>query len=55
MNYNLTIDLHLSKVIFSLDPDNLQLYYFLGWEHCSVVRSFVVSTPNLKETTLTGR
>ena len=44
MNYNLSIDLHLSKPLFSLDPDNLQLHCFLGWEHCSVVRSFVVSS-----------
>ena len=24
------VDLHLSKVLFSLDPDNLQLHCFLG-------------------------
>ena len=25
-----TEDLHLTKALFSLDPDNLQLHYFLG-------------------------
>ena len=26
----LTVDLHLSKALFSLDPDNIQMYCFLG-------------------------
>ena len=26
------VDLHLSKALFSLDPDNLQLHCFLGCE-----------------------
>ena len=25
-----TVDLHPSKALFSLDPDNLQLHFFLG-------------------------
>ena len=27
---NFSVELHLSKALFSLDPDNLQLYCFLG-------------------------
>ena len=62
-----SIDLHLSKALFSLDPDNQQLYCFFlfvffffffflggggggagGWEHCSVVRSFVLSANHVR-------
>ena len=39
-----TVHLHLSKALFSMDPDNLQLHFFKDWEHCSVVRSFALST-----------
>ena len=35
------VDLHISKTLFSLDPDNLQL-------HCSVVHSFVLSTNHVR-------
>ena len=38
----LSVDLHLSKSLFSLDLATLQ-----GWEHCSVVRSFVLSTNHI--------
>ena len=38
------VDLHLSNVQVSLDPDNQQLHSFKGCDHCSVVRSFVLST-----------
>ena len=38
---------YLSRVIkssiFTGPSGILQLYFFYGWEHCSVVRSFVLS------------
>ena len=43
-----SVALHLSKALFSLDPDNLQLHYFQGSDHCSVVHSFVLSTNHVR-------
>ena len=43
------VDLHLSKALFSLDADNLQLHCFLkGLENCSAVRFLVLSTNHVR-------
>ena len=42
------VDLHLSNVLVSLYPDNLQLHSFKGCDHCSVVRSLVLSTTHVR-------
>ena len=47
-----TVDLHLTKALFSLDPDNLQLHYFLGLGElccCSFFYSFSVFILLLKQ------
>ena len=42
------VDMHLSKAVFLLDPDILQLHLFKGGDHCSVVRPFVLSTNHVR-------